>query len=87
MNPIDAVEGEVILFNNKCFRDVEAWNLDIHRAIYIVRCFPLYDLGLAPPTTFLNEVPCNRFVIDDCRGTVRAINFDMDMPRLLPISQ
>jgi len=85
MHPIDAVEGEVILFNNKCFHNVEAWNLDAHRAIYIVRCFPVYDLGLAPPSTFLNDIPCNRFVIDGCRGTLRAINCDMDMPHFVPV--
>ncbi len=84
MNLVDAVEGEIILFNNKCFHDVEPWNLDVHRAIYIVRCFPLYDMGLAPPATFLNNVPCNRFVVDGCRGTLTAINCEKDMPRFVP---
>ncbi len=74
MNPIDAIEGEVVLFNNKYFHDIEPWNRDTHRSVYIVRCFPFYDLGLAPPVSFLNRVPCNRFVIHGVQGAFNPID-------------
>lgn len=85
MIPIDSSAGEVIIFNNKRFHDVEPWKLDVHRAIYIVRCFPLYDLGLSPPSTFLNNVACNRFTIDSRRGTLNPTDIEKELPQFFPL--
>ena len=85
MVPINSAEGEVVLFNNKRFHNAEPWKLDVRRAIYIIRCFPLYDLGLAPPSTFLNKVACNRFMIDGCRGTLTPMDCESDLPQFVSI--
>ena len=85
MSLIDAARGEVVLFCNKRFHDIEPWKLDVPRAIYIVRCLPLYDFGMAPPATFLNNAPCNRFLLDGCRGTLSPFNAEMDMARAVPV--
>jgi len=85
MSLIDASRGEVVLFCNKRFHDIEPWKLDVPRAIYIVRCSPLYDFGMAPPATFLNNAPCNRFLLDGCRGTLSPFNAETDMARAIPV--
>ena len=85
MIPVDSARGEVIIFNNKRFHNVEPWTLDVHRTIYIVRCIPLYDLGLAPPSTFLNDVACNRYILDGCNGTLKPADFEKENPRFVPI--
>ena len=64
MSKIDLVEGEVILFNNKLFHDVEPWKRNTLRGAYIIRCFPFYDMGLHPPSQFLNQVDCNRYILE-----------------------
>jgi hypothetical protein len=85
MNSIDAKRGEVIIFGNKSFHAVEPWKLNLRRKIYVVRLFPLYDMKMAPPTTFLNDAPCNRFVVDGRRGTFKAIDCDTDVLEFAPI--
>ena len=74
MRPVNAARGEVILFNNKYFHAIEPLNADICRKIYVVRLFPLYNTTMAPPATFLNRVPCNRFLLNGDRATVEAID-------------
>ena len=74
MRPIDAVRGEVILFNNKNYHAVETWKRNESRKNYIIRLFPLYDMRMEPPATFLNNVPCNRFVFKGKQGKLE--NFD-----------
>ena len=85
MNPISAVHGEVVLFNNKRFHLVEPWKLNVTRATYSVRLIPLYDLGLIPPSTVVNEAPCNRFIIDGCRGTLESVDWDKKLPSFVPV--
>lgn len=85
MNPVDAQKGEVILFNNKRFHDVEPWKFDTPRAIYAIRLFPMYDIGLAPPVTFLNDAPCNRFVLDAGQGTLSRFDLERDRSRFVRI--
>ena len=74
MTQIDMRKGEVILFNNKMFHDVERWKSEEHRLVYIIRCLPLYDMGLCPPQTFLNGVACNRYLLDGAAGCVRPMD-------------
>jgi hypothetical protein len=72
---IDAEAGEVFLFNNKNYHAVEPWKLDdVPRRNYAIRTYPMFDFGLAPPATFLNDQPCNRFLIGDKDGTLQAID-------------
>lgn len=81
MTQIDAKRGEVVLFNNKYFHDVENWKHVGHRSIYIIRCFPLYRMGLVPPSYFLNDVACNRYVIDPIEGSLRSVEREAeDLP-------
>ncbi len=84
MSQIEMVEGEVILFNNKLFHDVEPWKLDTFRSAYIIRCFPLYDMGLYPPSYFLNHVECNRFVLESRHGSLRPIDVSQEVPPQVP---
>ena len=48
--------------------------------MYIIRCLPLYEMGLSPPRKFLNEVECNRYLLDGEAGVVRAIDLDKETP-------
>ena len=84
MSQITLVKGEVILFNNKMFHDVEPWKLDTLRSAYIIRCLPLYDMGLYPPSHFLNQAACNRFVIEPGGGSVRPIDVSQEIPPQVP---
>lgn len=70
--PLSAQAGEVVMFNNKLFHDVEPWHRTDSRAIYVIRLIPLYRVGLAPPTVFLNNIPCNRLRLDSARGRIEA---------------
>ena len=87
MNPIDARKGEVILFNNKRFHDVERWKLDTPRAIYAIRLFPLYDIGFAPPTNFLDGARCNRYLLDAREVTLSLFDCERDRSRFIPVPQ
>ena len=78
MSWIDMVRGEVILFNNKLFHDVEPWKMDSPRSVYVIRCLPLYDMGLWPPVDFLNRVACNRYLLDSEQGEVRPFDVERD---------
>lgn len=80
MSTIDMRKGEVILFNNKLFHDVETWKCSSHRSVYIIRCLPLYEMGLNPPRKFLNDVDCNRYLLDGEAGLVRAIDLETETP-------
>ena len=84
MSQIDLVEGEVILFNNKLFHDVEPWKIDTPRSTYIIRCFPLYDMGLYPPSHFLNHAECNRFLLESGHGPLRPIDVSQEAPPQVP---
>ena len=85
MNPIDAGRGEVILFNNKMFHDVEPWRLAENRSVYIVRCSPLYEMGLAPPSSFLNDVECNRYLIEPSHASFRAVRPEKEDLPFVPV--
>ncbi len=85
MAPVDAKAGEVVLFCNKRFHDVEPWRLANSRSMYIVRCFPLYDVGLAPPTRFVNNAPCNRFQIDGHNGSLTSLDCQSQLPPFVPV--
>ena len=80
MSTIDMKQGEVILFNNKLFHDVETWKNSSHRSVYIIRCLPLYEMGLCPPQKFLNDVDCNRYILDGEAGEVRPIDLNTETP-------
>ena len=80
MSQIDMKQGEVILFNNKMFHDVEPWKCQAHRLVYIIRCLPLYEMGLCPPRKFLNDVDCNRYLLDGSKGSIRPIDLRSDQP-------
>ena len=84
MSPIELREGEVVLFNNKLFHDVEPWKMDTLRSTYIIRCIPLYDVGLHPPSHFLNDVACNRFVLESGSDPLRPIDVDQESLPLVP---
>ena len=79
MSQIDMKQGEVILFNNKLFHDVESWKCQHHRLVYIIRCLPLYEMGLCPPQKFLNGVECNRYLLDGAAGSVRPIDLSKEL--------
>ena len=83
LQPIDSEQGELIIFNNKRYHDIEPWKSDGSRLLYIVRCIPLYDTGLAPPTKFLNDAPCNRYLLKD--GRVTPCDLESSPPRPVPI--
>lgn len=70
LTPIDAREGELILFNPKNFHCNEAWasRNTANRMIYAIRLMPIYDVRLRPPMSFLNRSPCNRYVLDTREG-------------------
>ena len=80
MSTIDMKKGEVILFNNKLFHDVETWNESTYRSIYIIRCLPLYEMGLCPPRNFLNDVACNRYLLDARAGRVHDLDLRIETP-------
>jgi hypothetical protein len=84
MSPIELSEGEVILFNNKLFHDVEPWKMDTLRSAYIIRCIPLYDMGLHPPSSFLNDAACNRFLLESGSGPLRPVDVDQEALPLVP---
>lgn len=74
--PIDMQAGEVIIFSNKNFHNIEPWaahNSDLRR-VYIVRLVPIYDVKLKPPAHFLDDQPCNRFVLNLKQQIVEPID-------------
>jgi len=85
LQPIDFKAGEVVLFNNKRYHDIEPWHAENLRAVYIIRCVPLYDLGLAPPSHFLNNVPCNRYLLKDRGRTLVPFSTEDELPRCYPV--
>lgn len=74
LTAVSAKAGEVLLFNNKFFHDVEPWHGQGSRSIYIVRLVPLYATGMAPPPNFLNDVPCNRLLLDSQSGRIQTFD-------------
>ncbi len=85
LQPINFKAGEVILFNNKRYHDIEPWLAEHRREVYIIRCVPLYDLGLAPPSHFLNKVPCNRYLLKDRGRTLIPFSPDAELPTCHPV--
>ena len=85
MQPVDSKAGEVIIFNNKRFHDVEPWKLSQNREIYIIRCFPLFDIGLTPPTEFLNGARCNRFLLSPGVPGIKGLSSMDELPPFVPI--
>ncbi len=71
--PLSAQPGEILMFNNKLYHDVEPWHLSGSRAIYVIRLVPLYRVGLAPPSIFLNNIPCNRLRLDSARVRLEPV--------------
>ena len=85
LKPIDFKAGEVVLFNNKRYHDIEPWLADHLREVYIIRCVPLYDIGLAPPSHFLNDVPCNRYLVNDQGRTLMPFTPEDELPQGYPV--
>ena len=85
MQPVDSKAGEVIIFNNKRFHDVEPWKLSQNREIYIIRCFPLFDIGLTLPTEFLNGDRCNRFLLSPGVPGIKGLSSMDELPPFVPI--
>ena len=87
MSPINMKAGEVILFNNKNFHDVEPWNLPSYRSIYIIRTIPLFDNGIYPSSNFLNNSPCNRSMLLPESSEQIEIDVEIDpLPFKTPVS-
>jgi hypothetical protein len=76
LSPVDARAGEVTLFSNRHFHSTEPWasHNKVNRSVYIVRCMPIYDVKLQLPSSFLDGVPCNRFVLDPKNERVLPID-------------
>ena len=85
LKPIDFKAGEVVLFNNKRYHDIEPWLANHLREVYIIRCAPLYDFGLAPPSHFLNDVPCNRYLLNDQGRTLIPFAPEDELPQCYPV--
>ena len=85
LQPIDFKAGEVVLFNNKRYHDIEPWLAEHRRQVYIIRCVPLYDFGLAPPSHFLNKMPCNRHLLKDRGRTLIPFSPDAELPACYPV--
>lgn len=78
MQIVDVKAGEVFLFNNRNYHAVEPWKREEMRQSYVIRLYPLYDIGLVPPATFLGDLACNRLMIDGARGTLQKIDPEKD---------
>ena len=76
--PMDAKAGEVLIFNNKRYHGVEDWRADFRRRVYVIRLVPLYDIGLHPPSTFLDDRPCNLHIYNAGSGVIRPISCDTE---------
>ncbi|MCP4192162.1 MAG: hypothetical protein GY768_16240 [Planctomycetaceae bacterium] len=85
LQPVDFKAGEVVLFNNKRYHDIEPWCDDNLRSVYIIRCVPLYDFGMAPPTEFLNKVPCNRYLLEDHGRSLVPFLAENELPDCYPV--
>ena len=85
LQPINFNAGEVVLFNNKRYHNIEPWLAEHLREVYIIRGVPLYDLGLAPPSHFLNNVPCNRYLLSDQGRTLTPFSPEDELPRCYPV--
>lgn len=64
LTPITAKAGEVFLFNNRYYHWIEPMKKSSTRRSMVLRCHALYDIGLQPPSNYLNNQPCNQYVLE-----------------------
>ena len=64
LTPITAKAGEVFIFNNRYYHWIEPMKKSITRCSMVLRCHALYDIGLHPPSNYLNNQPCNQYALE-----------------------
>jgi ectoine hydroxylase-related dioxygenase (phytanoyl-CoA dioxygenase family) len=74
--------GKVLLFNNKNFHAAEQWkNENLHREVYVIRMFPIYDVKIRLRKN-LHGALFNNFLLDNERGEVRKFDDVVDFNRI-----
>lgn len=63
LTPITAKAGEVFIFNNRYYHWIEPMRKCSQRCSMVLRCYPMYNIRLQPPSSYLNNQPCNQYVI------------------------
>lgn len=75
--------GTVMMFSNKNFHEAVPWkNTAVEREAYIIRLFPIYDVGIRMKEA-LHGMPVNRFLLDLERGEIQRHDAAID-PLSLP---
>ena len=61
--PVTVKKGEIFLFNNRYYHWVEPLRHPLVRSSLVLRTSPILNIGLRPPCLFLNNQPCNQYIL------------------------
>ncbi len=75
----EAQRGEIVLFNNRNFHAIEPWKRDeFDRALYLIRCLPVYDIKMRLPSRLHGKL-FNNFLVDLEERTVKRLDHAVDL--------
>lgn len=79
---VDEPAGRVLMFSNKNYHAAEQWrNSQYDREVYVVRLFPIYDIGIKLRRQLHGSV-FNNYLIDTLTGELQILDEPVDFSQI-----